>query len=86
MGGAAGHKRTAPIEPEEGGGAAKRQRRSEGGLVAKPGNGVPEKEQARGNKRPAPVEPEEGGGAAKRQKRGEESWTQCIPAGDASLC
>jgi len=65
MSGAAEGKRPAPVEPEEGGGAAKRQKqRRDGGVATKPGNGAPEKEHTNMNKRDGGKDTQEGGGAA----------------------
>ena len=89
MGGAAGDKRPAPVEPEEGGGAAKRQKRGEGGLVAKPGNGVPKKEQASRNKRDRVKDNEEGGGAPKKQRSKcphQRQRSKCKECGGSSIC
>ena len=86
MGGAAGDKRPAPVEPEEGGGAAKRQKRGEGGLVAKPGNGVPQKEQASRNK---VKDNKEGGGAPKKQRSKcphQRERSKCKECGGSSIC
>ena len=66
MVGAAGDKRPVSVEPEEGGGAPKRQKCGEGGLVAKPGNGVPKKEQASRNKRDRVKDNEDDVGASKK--------------------
>ena len=52
-----GISRPAPVEPEEGGGAAKRQKqRRDGGVAAKPGNGAP-KDQPNHSPIPAASQP-----------------------------
>jgi hypothetical protein len=54
--GPAGDKRPAPVEHEEGGGSAKKQKRGEGGVAAKPDNSTDKGDKGKGK--------EEGGGVA----------------------
>ena len=69
MSGTAEGKRPAPVEPEEGGGAAKRQKqRRDGGVAEKPGNGAHKEEHTSQNKRDGEKSKVESGGVASKQR------------------
>ena len=88
MSGAAVDERQAPVEPEEGSGATKKQRTG-GEAVAKAGKGAPKQEQVSRNKRNRVKGREEGGGVANKQRSKcphQRERIRCKECGGAGMC
>ena len=88
MSGAAVDERQAPVEPEEGSGATKKQRTG-GEAVAKAGKGAPKQEQVSRNKRNRVKGKEEGGGVANKQRSKcphQRERIRCKECGGAGIC